>query len=552
MSATAERWYDRDRGRVEWELEEFARHSLPAEVSVDKKGRLVVETELPFRGEPAEIKLTYPHGYPFFPPSVAGAARILDRHQDPVGLTYCLLENPGRDWHPGRSAGALIGKNLRNLLNDTKEGQEKIRTGEARMAEPESAFFGRSDKVVLVGEPFLTNELYVASGAMTIRHCGGRLRLLVEASGHARLDDALLERFPAAASDIDGRWVSIWGRPTAEDYPERVLKEINEADPRIFEGLERRLKRATKGLPEVGRVVGLTFIEQGPTREEKRRNWLFVEVVQKRGYKPGLRRWPADTQALSRIERSRRLPELAGLAAARIVVIGAGSLGAPIAYELAKAGVGRLDIFDCDDYDVNNSVRHVLGVELAGELKVEAVAACCGGLNPFSDVHANVLCLGDSDEAHVLLDDLVAEASLVVDTTGATTVSRFLAEKTSERAVPLIVAGLTAASHGGDVFIVTPDGPGLDHFLEAQSDGRIPTPPAGQPSEVTPIGCRDLAFSGAGFEATELAAIAARAAVRATGLTEYAASANNWIVLDFRGEPHFHEGCLEPAANSTS
>ena len=36
-----------------------------------------------------------------------------------------------------------------------------------------------------------------------------------------------------------------------------------------------------------------------------------------------------------------------------------------MAVELAKAGVSRLDVFDCDDYDLNNTVRHVLGGELA-------------------------------------------------------------------------------------------------------------------------------------------------------------------------------------------
>lgn len=551
MSATAEHWYDRDSGRLEWELEEFERHSLRAEVSVDQKGRLVVETELPFRGEPAGITVTYPHGYPFFSPTVVGAARILDRHQDPVGLNYCLLENPGRDWHPGRSVGELIGKNLRNLLNDSEKGQEKIRAGEARVAEPESAFFGRSDKVVLVGEPFLTNELLGASGAMTIRHCAGRVRVLVEANGHTRLDDALLERFPPVGKDISGRWVSIWGRPTAEDYPEKVLEEIDKADPRIMNGIARQLEKI-KALPEASRVVGLTFLEQGPTRDEERRNWLFVEVVQKRGRKPGLRRWPADTQALSRVERGRRLPELAGLSDARIIVIGAGSLGAPVACDLAKAGAGRLDIFDCDDYDINNTVRHVLGGELAGESKADAVAAYCTRLNPFAEVHGHNLCLGDSDHAHSLLDNLAAEASLVIDTTGATTVARFLAQTTNVRNVPLIVAGLTAGSHGADVFIVSPGGPALERFFEAQHEAVIPKPPIGEPSEVTPIGCRDPAFTGAGFEASELAAVTVRSAVRATSLTAYPVSASNWIVLNFRGEPHYQEGRLEPDADSAA
>jgi molybdopterin/thiamine biosynthesis adenylyltransferase len=553
VNATAERWYDRDPARLEWELEEFERHALLAEVTLDKEHRLAVKTGLLFRGEPVEITATYPHSYPFFPPTVVGAARILDRHQDPIGLNYCLLEDPSRDWHPGRSVGALIGKNLRNLLADAAKGQAAIRAGEARMAEPESVFFPRSENVVLVAEPFLTKELLAASGAMTIRRCAGRLRLLIEAAGHARLEDGeLLERFPSEGGDIPGRWVSIWGRPSAEDYRAKLLEEINNADPRILEGVARRLKKA-KGLPVAGRVVGLTFLEQGPTRDEQRRNWLFVEIEQKRGYEPTLRRSPLETQALSRLERARRLPDLANLEHAQAIVIGAGSLGAPVAAELAKAGVGRLDIFDCDDYDLNNTVRHVLGGELAGEPKAEAVAAYRIRVNPFTAARGHRLCVGDSDDASELFDQLLAEATIVIDTTGATTVARYVAAKTTLAGLPLLVAGLTAASHGGDLFVILPDGPSFEKFLEAQRDGGpIPAPPAGEPSEVTPIGCRDPAFTGAGFEATELAAITARSAIRATGLTDYPTAGANWIVVSFRGDPHYQEGRLELAANSTT
>jgi molybdopterin/thiamine biosynthesis adenylyltransferase len=544
VSATAEPWYERDPARREWELEEFERQSLPAEVSVDGQGRLVVKTELPFRDEPAAITVVYPHGYPFFPPEVTGAARLLDRHQDPVSLNYCLLESPSRDWNPSRSAGRLVGKNLRSLLKDTEKGPAAIRAGEARMAEPESAYFPKSDKVVLVGEPFLTNAIYAASGAMTIRRCAGHMYVLVEAARHGRIDDATLARFPAAGTDVHGRWVDLWGRPTAEDFPQRVLEAIAAADERIFTQLEAQLKRAAKGLPEVSRVVGLTFLEEGPTRDMERRNWRFIEVVQKRGYKPTVRGWPAQTQALSRAERGRRLPELGGLAEARVIVVGAGSLGAPVAVELAKSGVARLDILDCDTYDINNTVRHVLPGELAGEAKATGVADYCASLNPFLETRGYEVCLGDSIDAQEILDELLASASVVVDTTGGVTVSRYLAAQTRSAGVPLVVAGLTAGAHGGDLLLIEDDGPCLECFLDAQEEGRVPRPPRGEPGEETPIGCRDAAFTGAGFEATELAAIATRAAVRAIGLTQYPDTSSNWIVLNYRGEPHYQEGRL--------
>jgi molybdopterin/thiamine biosynthesis adenylyltransferase len=549
VSATANHWYERDPKRLEWELDEFARHSLPAAVSYDKQKRLVIETEVRFRDAPVAIKVVYPHGYPDFAPTVSGAALILDRHQDPVGLTYCLLEDPSRDWHPGRSAGQLIGKNLRHLLKDTAAGQEAIRAGEAVMPEPESAFFLHDERaVVFVGARFLTNELAAASGTMTIRPSARKVRVLVEAGGLGRLDDELLARYPPTGGDRIGRWVSLWARPEAEDFPKKLLAAIAVAEPRIFDRLQRRLKRA-KGLPEAGELVGLTFLEQGPTRDEQRRNWMFVEVVQKRGYQPNLRRAPYQAQALAPAERQRRLPELAGLADALAVVIGAGSLGAPVAVELAKAGVARIDILDCDDYDLNNTVRHVLPDDRAGEPKAEAVADYCRSLNPFIEVAGHDLCLGDSEEAAALLDELFTAASVVVDTTGAATVARYVARVARAAGVPFVVAGLTAASYGGDIFLLEPAGACLDCFLLAQGDGRLPQPPAGERSVETPIGCRHPAFAGAGFEATELAAITARMAIRASGRTNYAPSDSNWVVIDFRGQPHYQEGRLEPDAD---
>jgi hypothetical protein len=104
---------------------------------------------------------------------------------------------------------------------------------------------------------------------------------------------------------------------------------------------------------------------------------------------------------------------------------------------------------------------------------------------------------------------------------------------------------LTAASYGGEIFIIK-DGPCLECFIDAEQreDGEIPAPPEGERSAVTPIGCRHAAFAGAGFEATELAAITARTAIRATGATEYPPFAANWIILDFRGGEHYREGTI--------
>lgn len=58
-----------------------------------------------------------------------------------------------------------------------------------------------------------------------------------------------------------------------------------------------------------------------------------------------------------------------------VVLIGCGSLGAPIALKLAAAGVGRLTLIDPEVLSVPNVGRHPLGISDVGRSKVSALAA---------------------------------------------------------------------------------------------------------------------------------------------------------------------------------
>ena len=72
---------------------------------------------------------------------------------------------------------------------------------------------------------------------------------------------------------------------------------------------------------------------------------------------------------------------------------------------------------------------------------------------------------------------------------------------------------------------------------------------AGPRSNVTPVGCSHPAFSGAGFDATELAAITARVVVQATYLTPYPPLEYDWAIITFRGHPRWQSGKLERHPN---
>lgn len=102
-------------------------------------------------------------------------------------------------------------------------------------------------------------------------------------------------------------------------------------------------------------------------------------------------------KALSRAEvhrysRHLLLPEVgaegqAVLKASRVLLVGAGGLGAPAALYLAAAGVGRLGIVDFDDVDVTNLQRQVLfGTRDVGRPKAEAARGRLADLNPEIEV----------------------------------------------------------------------------------------------------------------------------------------------------------------------
>jgi adenylyltransferase/sulfurtransferase len=75
------------------------------------------------------------------------------------------------------------------------------------------------------------------------------------------------------------------------------------------------------------------------------------------------------------------------LAAARVLVIGAGGLGSPAALYLAAAGVGTLGVADFDRVETHNLQRQLLHQDsTVGELKVTSAARRLRATNPFITV----------------------------------------------------------------------------------------------------------------------------------------------------------------------
>ena len=101
---------------------------------------------------------------------------------------------------------------------------------------------------------------------------------------------------------------------------------------------------------------------------------------------------PLSRDELERYHRNALVPQVgvAGqqrIRASRVLLVGAGGLGAPAALYLAAAGVGTIGLIDDDDVDVTNLQRQVIHVTAAvGRPKVDSAAEAIRALNPDVEV----------------------------------------------------------------------------------------------------------------------------------------------------------------------
>ncbi|HEX8498013.1 MAG TPA: molybdopterin-synthase adenylyltransferase MoeB [Actinomycetales bacterium] len=127
---------------------------------------------------------------------------------------------------------------------------------------------------------------------------------------------------------------------------------------------------------------------------------------------------PLGTDEIARYARHLLVPDVGELgqrrlAAARVLVLGAGGLGSPVLLYLAAAGIGTIGVCDADVVDASNLQRQVVhGVSDVGRPKVGSAAATLAEINPLVTVVQHPVRLDASNALQ-----LVADYDLVVDGT---------------------------------------------------------------------------------------------------------------------------------------
>ncbi len=121
---------------------------------------------------------------------------------------------------------------------------------------------------------------------------------------------------------------------------------------------------------------------------------------------------------LERYSRQIIIPEIGlvgqeKLKHSKVLVIGVGGLGSPIAMYLASAGVGKIGIIDFDDLNISNLQRQVIySTEDAGKPKVELAGRRLNEINPQIDIEIFNFRLTSKNALDIFKDyDVIADGS---------------------------------------------------------------------------------------------------------------------------------------------
>jgi adenylyltransferase/sulfurtransferase len=157
------------------------------------------------------------------------------------------------------------------------------------------------------------------------------------------------------------------------------------------------------------------------------------------------------------------------LKAARVLVVGAGGLGAPAALYLAAAGVGTVGLIDGDRVDVSNLQRQVLfDTGDVGAAKAERGAARLRALNPLITVVAHEEELRAANAAAILAGyDLLIDGS---DRLG----TRYLVNDACVLLAKPLVSAAIHRFEGQAMTYVPREGPCYRCLFSDASDGVVP------------------------------------------------------------------------------
>lgn len=496
-------WFEKIPQRLEYELEQLrkAGYSFTEDEVSKAGGRIVLEVKYPIDGQCHDLKVVFPDNYPYFPVEISAPTFPVGPHKEPYTGLLCTLKDPLENWSVYETLAGFLDTQVKKV-HQVHQGLIVGDEFEAKEAAQATGYF-----------PYLTSTL-VFTGQWDIHpeHRYGKLVIGLEpgsdpnkalrgavvevqdASGNtlAQIDDLLAKRYP---QKIIGRWARLNAPPAKVGGG-----ELNEA-LKVWPALgEPRFK----GAPD---VVGLLFPEE--TQYQKyEENWVFVVRFKKAG---AHRLYLARADRFTRENYQARVPRLSPVADKKVLIVGLGAVGSSCAWQLARAGVGTLNLMDFDHVQLGNLPRWQLGLGSVGFLKTDALGNYLALNYPFVNFVGFSHRIGFSDDCRVMplaLDGV----DLILDATAERGVSNYLSDLAKQLGIPYIWATGTPGSYGGVVGRVVPNKTlgCWKCFQNHLADETFHNPPHEEMPDVQPVGCFHPTFTGTGFDMDHVSLAAVR------------------------------------------
>lgn len=517
-------WWERFPERLEYELEALRKASIQFDEPIrdDRTGVLSLEVRMEFRGEQLRFRVEFPPFFPYVRFEIFAPELDLAHHQHPFSKNLCLLARSTTNWDMDDTVAGILTNQFPTLIQTVEEQDREAVAGmEVQQPEPFSEYYTyEKNSIVFVDSDWnITPSILRGSLQLAMDSAAPFRGSLIQIEDDQKNEIAGAKWFTDESRIIKGRWVRS-DKEIRFASPEEILKVLKELDRRLD---EPRWKTAFG--KEID-VIGVLYPEETAWRATGN-GWLFVVRQLRPGNVKGFRNNFAFDTFLVRAGRagrsylSARVPELAAVQEKRIVLIGCGALGGPIALECARSGAASLKLMDSDFVEPGNSVRWPLGFSAAGYFKAEALEKFIKDNYPSVEIGSWPLrfgapfSLGGPQLAQY--DDFFKGANLIIDCTAEVGLHYPLSEFARENKISYIAISATPGFWGGRIFRFIP---GITEgcwvcLCNSLEEGRIPKPVGDPNGDIVPVGCAEPTFTGANYNALQISSFGVRFAVDA-------------------------------------
>ena len=166
-------------------------------------------------------------------------------------------------------------------------------------------------------------------------------------------------------------------------------------------------------------------------------------------------------QVFAELDGVRLNPEYVRLKAAKVAVVGCGSVGSKVAVHLARSGVGRFVLVDGDVFASGNLVRNELDWRAVGMHKSQALTARLQEVNTDCEVLSRTTVLGGQESGGATSATMghIADCDLIIEATADPAVFNLCASIARRAKKPMCWAQVFGGAAGG---IVVRLRPGID------------------------------------------------------------------------------------------